>query len=597
MFCKKCGAEIAGSVKFCPKCGTPVTSQAAPERMAEAPESAAEAPERMAEAPESAAKNPEAPARKKKKGWLWILAALVVLAAAAAIFILVSQPKKVNLEEYVKVEFSGYNTVGTASAFLDPDTLLPYVAEILDEDQDDLLEDGDWDYLCEEVELSLDRADGLKNGDTVTVSISYDNEAIEDFKLRFTGETVTATVDGLEDLAEIDPFEELMVTFTGIAPEGQVELAYIGDSRYLDTYSFTCDQWNDLKNGDVILVSVPDYNEEEAMAQGYRLTQTSKEYTVEGLDAYVASYEQLTEDFRTAVRAESEDAIQAYAAQAYNADCAMTGLEYAGYVFLAPKEGGNAREYNELYVIYRGSVSHNANQFPVTWVYYPVRFLNILSAGGALSYEDGPAMAGVSTLPGGYYTNGYSNPLTAYEALVTANADDYTSQAGDGFEAFASYTPIASLADIGEANRQALEARAQDVILAYTASSYSGEAHVSELTLVGEYLLVSKAQGTEDFQNNNHLIVVYSATVSHETNVFEPATVYFPVQFDGLANLPNGEFLYTAESQVLGNSVFPNSIYYTNGYLDGAQMFNDLVTANRTDYTYEVSEGLKAFGE
>ena len=48
---------------------------------------------------------------------------------------------------------------------------------------------------------------------------------------------------------------------------------------------------------------------------------------------------------------------------------------------------------------------------------------------------------------------------------------------------------------------------------------------------------------------------------------------------------------------VLGNTQFQDTWTYTNGYTDGAKMFSDLVTANRTDYSYEVSEGLKAFGE
>ena len=57
------------------------------------------------------------------------------------------------------------------------------------------------------------------------------------------------------------------------------------------------------------------------------------------------------------------------------------------------------------------------------------------------------------------------------------------------------------------------------------------------------------------------------------------------------------KFIYTTESEVLGNTQIQDTWTYTNGYTDGAKMFSDLVTANRTDYSYEVSEGLKAFGE
>ena len=617
MFCKKCGAEIVDGGKFCPKCGEPVApvnpesvmpgngpdpvaaGQAGPQQAATG-DVGSVPPASGGGEPYSAEPQQAAPApAPKKKMWPWILAACVVVAAIVAIVILVNQPKKVNLEEHVRVDFTGYNTVGNASVYLDTETLVPVFAEILEESEDRVLESGDWEDLTSVVELTLDKESGLSNGDQVTVTITYDNEEIEDYDIQFTGETATYTVEGLGDLEEIDPFADLEVSFTGIAPDGRVEWVYNGESPYISGTDFQCDQTSGLRNGDVVTFSL-DYDEAAAINQGYRLTQTTREYTVEGLDEYVDSYEDLTEDFLTAARTESEDVINAYIAQNYSTESAMSDLTYAGYVFLTPKEGGNARNYNVLYMIYGGTVSHSTNGFPTTVVYYPVRFVNILSSGGALTYDEGLDIVGNSTLEDGswgFYTNGYANPITAYAELVTANVDDYNGQAGDGFEQYASYTPIAALADISEANMQTLTTRAQDIISAYVAGSYNTDSHASELTLVGEYLLVSKAQGTDNFKENNHLIVVFSATVTNDANRFAAATVYFPVQFDGLVNLPDGRFQYTAESDVLGSFNFPDSTYFSNGYLDGAQMFSDLVTANRTDYNYEVSEGLKAFGE
>lgn len=46
-----------------------------------------------------------------------------------------------------------------------------------------------------------------------------------------------------------------------------------------------------------------------------------------------------------------------------------------------------------------------------------------------------------------------------------------------------------------------------------------------------------------------------------------------------------------------GYSSIPNSWYDIRGYIDGTEMFNKIVTANRESYRYEVSEGLKQFGE
>ena len=52
----------------------------------------------------------------------------------------------------------------------------------------------------------------------------------------------------------------------------------------------------------------------------------------------------------------------------------------------------------------------------------------------------------------------------------------------------------------------------------------------------------------------------------------------------------------TASVGMLGYSTFADSWYNTKGYIDGTQMYSDIVTSNRENYTYEVSEGLTEFG-
>ncbi len=591
MKCPNCGADLTENVKFCPKCGMPVAGQGP---VPGPGPNAGGGP--AAGGPSGKPAGPKKPLPMK-----WILGGC---AAAAAIIVIVvvllMQPKKINLEDYVVVEFSGYDSTGTASAYVNTTELSTKLAESMGQDSYSMEMLTAIPTCLSTIQISLDQDSGLSNGDSVTAEITYDNDAIKQYKIRFTGDSVTETVEGLGELTEIDPFADLQVSFTGLSPDGEVEYEYTGDTTYLSTSSFDCDKRSGLRNGDVVTISLPYYDEESAVSSGYRLTSTSQEYTVEGLEGYAEDYSDLTEDFLAHAKQESQDIINAYAAQDYNDECTLGAIEYAGYIFQTPKDMSQGGRYNVLYVIYRGTVSHNENDFPATNVYFPVRFQDILPSGSEFTYEEEPEIEGSTNLSNsgwGYYTSGYGNPLTAYEALVTANADVYTSQVGDGFEKYESYTPIATIADIAEEDRQTLENRAKDIIAAYIADDYSDSSHASELTLAGNYLLVAKSQGLDDFRSNNRLIVVYSATVSNDDDRFAPATVYFPVQFEGLVNLPGDEFLYTAESEVEGWSSFPDSSYSTKGYIDGTKMFSDLVTASRTDYTYEVSEGLKGFGE
>ena len=117
-------------------------------------------------------------------------------------------------------------------------------------------------------------------------------------------------------------------------------------------------------------------------------------------------------------------------------------------------------------------------------------------------------------------------------------------------------------------------------------------------TIAGEYLLTAKSQGT-DYEQNNKYVAVYSGTVSSPEGKFETQTIYFPVEYDGLVKLPNGEYMTSNTVGMLGGSYLSsNSFWYiSKGYLDGTQMYSDIVMANRDSYTYEVSEGLKSFGE
>lgn len=122
------------------------------------------------------------------------------------------------------------------------------------------------------------------------------------------------------------------------------------------------------------------------------------------------------------------------------------------------------------------------------------------------------------------------------------------------------------------------------------------EVYLSDMELVGEYLLIAKNQGA-DLAENNTYVVVYSATIVSTDEEFEALTVYFPVVYDGVVRLSGDDYLVMKNQGIGRYSSIPNSWYDIRGYIDGTKMFNKIVTANRESYRYEVSEGLKQFGE
>ena len=85
--------------------------------------------------------------------------------------------------------------------------------------------------------------------------------------------------------------------------------------------------------------------------------------------------------------------------------------------------------------------------------------------------------------------------------------------------------------------------------------------------------------------------------ITHEDGDFDPTPVYYPVKYDGIVQLPGDEYMISASKGIVGNSDIDDSWYSTRGYVDGKKMYDEVITANRETYKYEVSEGLKEFGE
>lgn len=600
MFCEKCGAELAEGAHFCEKCGQKIEKEPAPATTQGAPAAGQTAPK---------ASSFDVSRLLKNKGFLGGVGAVIV--ALVVIIIIAVQPKKIDLNDYVTVEFSGYETIGTARVVVDEDGLTAAIAKALKIDEKSL---QDYDsffsndsltslaklYACLDLaDATLDRSTELSNGDTVTLTFECDNEAAKEYGIVFKGKDQKYTVEGLADINIIDAFSNLTVSFSGTAPNGGVELEYTGSESVIDRWSFSCDKSYGLRNGDTVKITL-NINEDYLHNNGYAVKETSRTYTVSGLDEFVESYSSLTEEFLDYTKSEAQDIILAYVAQRYDAVCSLGQLEYAGYIFEAPKPDSSSWNNNELYVIYKGMVAHAESKFHNTMVYFPVRFYNILSTEDGISCDKDSGIMGNSRLGGSNYsTNGYVNPLSAYTDLATAKIAAYQVEAGDGFEVFESYTSIASIADISTENMALLESAAMDAINNYL-TEVAEEIHADDFAVMGYYLLTLKNPGS-DFSQNNRLYVVYQATMTNDNGDFDPTPFYFAVEFDGLVNLPNGEFMYYKNAGLMGRSELKKNSswgnYRLNGYVDGTVMYNELVTANRTNYSYEVSQELKVFGE
>lgn len=597
MFCMKCGAELSPDTKFCQTCGTPVEGQAAPAAEAQTPVTPAP---QAAPAPE---KKPKKPMSKAAKGIIAGAAALVVILAVVLTLVLTA-PKKVSLSEYIDVSFYGYDSYGDASVSLDQWSLYSDLVGGKDDSAERL--DDLWSQaekysglsdLISSITWDVEPSENLSNGDVVTITMSYDEELAKAQKIKLTDDTLEVTVEDLDKITVINPFDDVSVAFDGISPNGTAQVDYEGDYSEVG-YSMEVSQRSGLKNGDTITVTF--YAENLEPNYGIRLSETEKTYEVSGLAEYITDLNEISEADLDAMKQETEDVIYAYTAGNYSSSSSISDLQYAGYILLSSKSADYYDYNNYLYLIYKAALSNSNGDFYKTDIYYPVRFSQLVAADGSLSYDDWGDIQGYSDMDGGgwgYSSRGYRNPYVCYQDLAEANRDNYTIQCGGGFENFQSNTPIQALTDIPEQTRTQLQEEAKTYVETYITNDYSDDYQTSGVSLAGEYLLVAKSQGG-DYEQNNRYYVVFTTTVSKpEDEDFEPVTVYYPVGFYGLVNMPDSGYQITAHNGISGSSKLSGYWDTTAGYLDGADMYTKLITANRDLYTYEVSEGLKQFGE
>ena len=57
-------------------------------------------------------------------------------------------------------------------------------------------------------------------------------------------------------MSKFDPFENVKLSFSGIAPNGKAEIEYSGGGDILHEYNFKLDKFDKLKNNDTVTVSL-----------------------------------------------------------------------------------------------------------------------------------------------------------------------------------------------------------------------------------------------------------------------------------------------------------------------------------------------------
>lgn len=430
MFCEKCGKELAKGSTFCESCGAQVTKTSV-------------------EIPKVLKDNPLKKVSKK----FWAIGGAGVIVLAIIVILLVNKKTVINLNDYVTVSFSGYDTMGRATVSLDEEEFLKDYGEKISYKSEDnnntFFEPAEYVWnLC--IAGSLNEIDKLSNGQQVTYSWNCEDElALEQVDCKLKYEDIIFTVEGLEEITVVDLFADVEITYTGVSPEGSAEVKNKSSEELYQSLNYTVEPSEGLSNGDEVTVTVSTYYgdlEEYCKSNfGKNPEATEKKYTVEGLGSYVTSLKDIPEDILGKMKQQAEDNLKAHVANNWDEHEKLDGMTYMGAYLLNAKNPENADVKNMIRLVYKISASDNYEEQNIHQsfeYYYDTTFINLMllpdgTCSVDLSYYDTPEdnfnreVVVYDSEDDYEYTDGYY--YAGYEALeswvnkrVTAFIDDYT---------------------------------------------------------------------------------------------------------------------------------------------------------------------------
>ncbi len=443
MFCPNCGQQVPDDAQFCDNCGTSLVEEG---KEASAPTQTA--PKQKSETLEHVTKYV-----KEHKALIGIVAAVLVVAIALTVFF-TTRPMKIDLNDYVKITYEGYDTAGTAEFTFDKDAFyddfagkLKYQGRHMDE-VGDLFDDDSICrmFLSRYVDYDISKDSDLSNGETVQVEWDCDVEAAKrDFGVKLVCKNKDFTVSGLEVAEEIDPFSLIKVTFSGTSPNGRARLEWNSDAAYVYDFDFKLSAKESLKNGDTVTVTVRNAESEKKnhyllRKYGIIFSKTEQTYTVSGLDTYVTKLSEINDDAWTNMKNQCNDIMKSHVAKNWE-KATLKGMEYVGSYFLDSKEQ-DTYNHNYIYLIFKVTASYQRTDDETKETvdetidyYFSVRFQNLmLSEDGSvivdLSRYETPYKSFSKPLGGwaSVFFRGYETLEEAYASCVTANADRFNAE-------------------------------------------------------------------------------------------------------------------------------------------------------------------------
>lgn len=259
-YCTECGAEIRNGNLFCPQCGTKVFSA-----NEEIPTDNTDAI-RFSNVENPDYNSKQAIKRKEDIIRYIVYGTFVLFAFFVIVFVFVKRSHTIDLNDFISVEYSGYDTKGYAEVVFDTEAFLEkYGDKIKIRDMDERIYDlrkqlgnsvSAAEIMIQCIDVQINKVNNLTNGDAVTTNWSVDDDIIrKEFNYRLNHDSLTHEVIGLNEVVEKDIFEGINVNYYDYEP-------YIGayvdgmSSNGIEGLDYRLNKYDNLSNGDSVRVTV-----------------------------------------------------------------------------------------------------------------------------------------------------------------------------------------------------------------------------------------------------------------------------------------------------------------------------------------------------
>lgn len=280
-YCEKCGKEIGEDSKFCPFCGQQRTAAGG-----------------------------TLSGGNKKLIFGGIGAAVLVIVIVLAVVFTRKTP--FTPSDFITVDFTGADGYGRVSCNFDSGKAMDYLRTKKKMDpKDELVIESHLYSLYPEAS----KYDHLSNGEKIEVTCSSAPDVLDEYGIKINDEEAVIKVSGLKEMQDADGTEMLTVKFSGANPGVQVEMN-LNEEDPLYPY-INWDEFYDIptrisaKNGDTYTAEIP-FDEENALYNGYRITNKSKEFVVSGVGNYDYALEDLNDEELQTMIADGMEVVRLY---------------------------------------------------------------------------------------------------------------------------------------------------------------------------------------------------------------------------------------------------------------------------------------------